>query len=77
MKWPKFLNAAYEQISAHPKDVILGYRISTESHYWVILVCEMDWFILIDCMQEKIQTVQTRAVTMELKNTVSKGSTQR
>jgi hypothetical protein len=77
MKWPEFLDAAYEQIGTHPTDVILGYRISTESRYWVILVCEMDWSILIDRMREKIQTVRTRAVTMELKNTVSKGSTQR
>jgi hypothetical protein len=77
MKWPDFLEAAYEQIGVPREDVILGYRISTESRYWVVLVCEMDWFILIDRMREKILTARTRAVTMELKNTVSNGLTQR
>jgi hypothetical protein len=71
MTWAEFQEIAYEQIGAPWEDVIPGYRISSESRHWVMLVCSTDWSIAIDRMREKIQVARTRAVSMELKNTVS------
>ena len=72
MGWLEFKDRVVSQFKMN-NDVRLGYHISSSGDFCVIsnLGCESNWNDAMMRMKEKVQSVRTCTVTMELKNTVS------
>ena len=72
MGWLVFKDRAVSQFKTN-NDVHLGYCISSSGDFHRIsnLGCKSNWNDAMMWMKEKVQSAQSHAVTMELKNMVS------
>lgn len=71
MGWPEFAEKAHGHFDKVRDDMSLGYHISFETRTMSQLNCEFHWNTAMTRMRERVMSVRTRVVTMELKNMVS------
>jgi hypothetical protein len=63
---------AYQHFD-RPRDVVrLGYRITGDSRAMTYLSCEFEWNAALERVKQKVLAARTHAVSMELKNMVSR-----
>ena len=74
MTWRDFLEKVYERMNIPCDDVRIGARITGDARAMSYLACEYDWTTMLMRVRARAVAARTRAVTMELRNMVSKVS---
>jgi hypothetical protein len=70
--WEDFEEEALRHFEKPRNEVSMAYRVSGDTCAVTYLICEYDWMTALARVKEKVMTARTRAVTMELKNMVSR-----
>src|ERR1700761_9622910 len=68
--WGDFVSEVHQRINNPPNELVLGYRIGSESAMST-LACEAEWKVALTRLKEKVCNARRRAVSMEIKNLVS------